>query len=176
MAQPVYGARNCSGAGSDAVAATILEQVGVEALGLPIPANRAGSTPGARNKRRATSARARLQASVTAGVVVTMRRQVASDRPARRRQAHETGIAIKVNLPARVADTAVSAGRSRLSWIDSWASTAASMYHSLLRGVGGGVQRLEVTGKMAQGLTWTGIDVVLERGNYRLLWFVTPGR
>lgn len=45
-----------------------------------------------------------------------------------------------------------------------------------LRGVGGGVQRLEVTGKMAQGLTWTGIDVVLERGNYRLLWFVTPGR
>jgi len=49
-----------------------------------------------------------------------------------------------------------------------------------LRGIGGGVQRLEVTGKMAQSLVaseeWTGIDVVMERGNYRLLWFVTPGR
>lgn len=45
-----------------------------------------------------------------------------------------------------------------------------------VRPVGAGVQRLEVTGPLARELTITGIDVVMERGNYRFLWFVQPGR
>jgi hypothetical protein len=43
-----------------------------------------------------------------------------------------------------------------------------------LRPVGGGVQRLEVQGPGARELTWTGFDMVMENGNFRLRWFVTP--
>ncbi len=42
------------------------------------------------------------------------------------------------------------------------------------QGVGGGVRRFVVTGKSAQGLTWIGIDMVMEKGNWRLRWFVSP--
>jgi hypothetical protein len=42
------------------------------------------------------------------------------------------------------------------------------------QGVGGGVRRFVVTGKSAQGLDWIGIDMVMEKGNWRLRWFVTP--
>jgi len=42
------------------------------------------------------------------------------------------------------------------------------------RGVGGGVRRFVVTGKSAQGLDWIGIDMVMEKGNWRLRWFVSP--
>lgn len=41
-------------------------------------------------------------------------------------------------------------------------------------GVGGGVRRFVVTGKAAQGLSWIGIDMVMEKGNWRLRWFVSP--
>lgn len=43
-----------------------------------------------------------------------------------------------------------------------------------LRPVGGGVQRLEVQGPAARELAWTGFDMVMEKGNFRLRWFVTP--
>jgi hypothetical protein len=39
---------------------------------------------------------------------------------------------------------------------------------------GGGAQRLQVTGMAARGLSWTGIDYVMERSNYRLRWFCGP--
>lgn len=41
-----------------------------------------------------------------------------------------------------------------------------------LRAVGGGVQRLEITGPLARELEYTGIDAVMERGEYRLRWLV----
>lgn len=43
-----------------------------------------------------------------------------------------------------------------------------------LRPVGGGVQRLEVQGPASRELAWTGIDMVMEKGNFRLRWFVSP--
>ena len=41
-------------------------------------------------------------------------------------------------------------------------------------GVGQGVRRFVVTGKAAQGLSWIGIDMVMEKGNWKLRWFVQP--
>jgi len=43
-----------------------------------------------------------------------------------------------------------------------------------MRSVGGGVQRIEVDGVLARGLRWTGMDMVMEGGNWKLRWFVTP--
>lgn len=40
------------------------------------------------------------------------------------------------------------------------------------RNLGAGVRRFQATGKAAQGLTWTGIDMVMEKGNWKLRWFV----
>ena len=45
---------------------------------------------------------------------------------------------------------------------------------TFIRPVGGGVQRLELTGMAARGLNWTGIDFTTERGSYRLRWFCGP--
>ena len=42
------------------------------------------------------------------------------------------------------------------------------------KAVGSSVQRVELTGPAAAGLHWTGFDMVMEKGNYRLRWFVTP--
>jgi hypothetical protein len=42
------------------------------------------------------------------------------------------------------------------------------------RPVGEGVQRVEVTGVPARGLKWTAMDMVMERGNWRLRWFAAP--
>ncbi len=41
-------------------------------------------------------------------------------------------------------------------------------------GVGGGVRRFVVTGKSAQDLSWVGVDMVMEKGNWKLRWFVSP--
>lgn len=38
--------------------------------------------------------------------------------------------------------------------------------------VGGGVRRVQLTGMSAKDLSWTGIDMVMEKGNWRLRWFV----
>ncbi|HLO41586.1 MAG TPA: hypothetical protein VK176_11230 [Phycisphaerales bacterium] len=43
-----------------------------------------------------------------------------------------------------------------------------------LQPVGGGVQRLVVQGLAAKDLYWTGFDMVMEKGNWKLVWFV-PG-
>lgn len=43
-----------------------------------------------------------------------------------------------------------------------------------LQPVGGGVQRLRVQGLAARDLRWVGFDMVMEQGNWRLVWFV-PG-
>ncbi len=43
-----------------------------------------------------------------------------------------------------------------------------------LEPVGGGVQRLRLQGLGAKDLYWVGFDMVMEKGNYRLVWFV-PG-
>lgn len=40
-------------------------------------------------------------------------------------------------------------------------------------GVGGGVRRFVVTGKAAQGLSWIGLDMIMEKANWRLRWFVS---
>lgn len=37
---------------------------------------------------------------------------------------------------------------------------------------GGGVQRLAVQGLGAKDLYWVGLDMVMEKGNFRLVWFV----
>lgn len=39
--------------------------------------------------------------------------------------------------------------------------------------LGGRTFRFKVTDTAAKGLNWTGIDMVLEGGNFRLVWFVT---
>jgi len=44
-----------------------------------------------------------------------------------------------------------------------------------LEPVGPNIFRLEVHGKAAQGLTWTGFDIVREGADYRLRWFTGPG-
>ncbi|MCC6425299.1 MAG: hypothetical protein IT435_00630 [Phycisphaerales bacterium] len=41
-----------------------------------------------------------------------------------------------------------------------------------LQPVGGGVQRLVVQGLAARDLYWVGFDMVMEKGNYKLVWFV----
>ncbi len=43
-----------------------------------------------------------------------------------------------------------------------------------LQPVGGGVQRLVVQGLGARDLYWVGFDMVMEKGNWKLVWFV-PG-
>lgn len=43
-----------------------------------------------------------------------------------------------------------------------------------LQPVGGGVQRLRVQGLAARDLRWVGFDMMMEKGNWRLVWFV-PG-
>jgi len=45
----------------------------------------------------------------------------------------------------------------------------------LYRPVGGRVFRVELTGPQASGLALAGFDMVMERGNWKLRWFV-PGR
>lgn len=42
------------------------------------------------------------------------------------------------------------------------------------RNMGDGVRRIEVQGPAAAGLHWTGMDMVMERGNWKLRWFVSP--
>lgn len=42
----------------------------------------------------------------------------------------------------------------------------------ILSKVGKGTLRLEVEGMAARDLKWAGMDMVLEKGNYRLRWFV----
>lgn len=42
------------------------------------------------------------------------------------------------------------------------------------RPVGSGVQRVELDGLAARGLYWTGFDMVMERGSWRLRWMVGP--
>ncbi len=41
--------------------------------------------------------------------------------------------------------------------------------------LGGKSQRIELQGLAAQGLSWTGIDMVMEQGNWKLRWFYGPG-
>ena len=41
--------------------------------------------------------------------------------------------------------------------------------------VGPNVQRVEVHGRAAQGLPWTGFDMIREGTDYRLRWFTGPG-
>lgn len=40
--------------------------------------------------------------------------------------------------------------------------------------VGKGAMRVKLSGLSAHDLKWVGIDMVLERGNWKLRWFVTP--
>lgn len=44
-----------------------------------------------------------------------------------------------------------------------------------LRPMGQGVQRLELDARSAEGLRFIGMDMVMEKGNYRLRWFVSNG-
>lgn len=41
--------------------------------------------------------------------------------------------------------------------------------------LGDRTRRVALYGKEAQGLAWNGFDMVLEKGNWRLRWFVSPG-
>ena len=41
--------------------------------------------------------------------------------------------------------------------------------------LGNKTRRIALYGKEAQGLAWNGFDMVLEKGNWRLRWFVGPG-
>lgn len=42
--------------------------------------------------------------------------------------------------------------------------------------VGGGAQRIEVTGMGTEKLAWTGFDMVMEGGNWKLRWFTSGSR
>lgn len=43
------------------------------------------------------------------------------------------------------------------------------------KSIGGGVRRVYVAGVATQGLYWSGFDMVMEHGNWKLCWFVQPG-
>lgn len=45
-----------------------------------------------------------------------------------------------------------------------------------LKPMGGGVQRLMAEPMLTRDLMWGGMDMVTEKGNYRLRWFVPPER
>ncbi|MBL8761514.1 MAG: hypothetical protein JNL50_09450 [Phycisphaerae bacterium] len=42
--------------------------------------------------------------------------------------------------------------------------------------LGGGAQRLCVYGRAARGLRWNGFDMVMEKGNWKLRWFINNQR
>lgn len=44
------------------------------------------------------------------------------------------------------------------------------------RNIGSNTRRVEVEGMAARGLRWSGFDMVMEGGSYRLRWFVSPSR
>jgi hypothetical protein len=39
-----------------------------------------------------------------------------------------------------------------------------------------GTLRIQTTGMQAEDLRWTAIDMIFERGNWKLIWFSKPGR
>jgi hypothetical protein len=45
-----------------------------------------------------------------------------------------------------------------------------------MRNMGGGAQRIELDRIVADGLYWTGFDMVQEKGNWKLRWMVGPER
>lgn len=45
-----------------------------------------------------------------------------------------------------------------------------------LRPVTGDVKRLQLDGIAAKGLYWDGMDMIMENGNWRLVWMTGPGR
>lgn len=46
---------------------------------------------------------------------------------------------------------------------------------AIVRKLGPKAQRVEVQGLAAKDLAWTGIDMVMEKGNWKLRWFYGPG-
>jgi len=44
-----------------------------------------------------------------------------------------------------------------------------------VRPLGAKAQRIEATGSRVSQLRWSAMDMVMEEGNWRLRWFVTPG-
>ncbi len=46
---------------------------------------------------------------------------------------------------------------------------------AIVKPVGAGVQRVFIQGPITRGLAWTGFDMVMEHGEWRLRWFVPAG-